>query len=124
MTPEVKHRVVAKTAAYQIESRKDRSGTVFTNRGASGSVTFTLPPPSRCIGWEYTFITLAAQALVVATRTSDTLIVYGDATADSLAAPAQLGCEIKVWCDGTSWVARGAAGIPGGATNATFTLAT
>lgn len=117
-------RVVAKTAAYSIESRKDRSGTLFTNRGASGSVTFTLPPASRCTGWEYTFLTVAAQAIVVASKTADTLVVYGDATADSLATPAQLGVQIQVRCDGTSWIATGSAQIPGGATGATFTLAT
>jgi hypothetical protein len=110
MTPEVKHRVVAKTASYSIESRKDRSGTIFTNRGASGAVTFTLPPASRCQGWEYTFVGVANQNIIVAARTVDTLIGLNDVDLDSLAlqtAGQLIGGVIKVFCDGTSWIAFG-----------------
>jgi hypothetical protein len=110
--PVVTHRVVAKTADYQIESRKDRSGTIFTNRGAGDIVVFTLPPPGRCTGWEYTFLAVSNDAdadITVRTQTADTLITFNDIDADSVTASTTgqiIGAVIKAYCDGTSWIAN------------------
>lgn len=115
-------RVVAKTAAYTITALNDPSGTVFTNRGAVGSVTFTLPPASQAYrGYEYDFQGIADQNLVLAPSTPDTLIVLNDTAADSLAISTggqKIGGRMKAFCDGTSWIAMGVA------VGHTYTIAT
>jgi len=65
---------VAKTAAYQILASD--AGTTFTNSGASGSVTFTLPlsdlttnPPRRITGMRFRFVKYADQHLIIAVGT-------------------------------------------------------
>lgn len=65
---------VAKTAAYQILASE--AGTTFTNAGASGSVTFTLPlsdlttnPPRRITGMRFRFVKYADQNLIIAVGT-------------------------------------------------------
>lgn len=113
MSTRLERRVVAKTADYTINPDRDRCGTTFTNRGASGAVVFTLPAPSsRLTGWWYRFKSHADQDVTVAAGTADTLVVLNDATADSLAASTtseQIGAEIEAFCDGTSWFASGVA---------------
>lgn len=105
--------VVAKTAAYTIKPPMDRDGTLFTNRGATGAVTFTLPAPGSALkGYAYHFLSIAAQDLTVASATVDTLIVKHDVAGDSLATTTggeQIGSMITAICDGTSWIALGAA---------------
>lgn len=92
--------VEAKTTAYTVTAFD--CGKLFTNRGASGSVTFTLPKSSAELnGWWAEFATVAAQAIVVASNAADTLIVHADATADTLTTAATIGQHIKVVCDGT-----------------------
>lgn len=98
-------RTLAKTAAYTIKAPMDSPGTVFTNRGAGGSVTFTLPAPSAAVkGYWYRFIVIAAQALIVATATADTLIGYNDLDLDSIETNT-VGAQVELFCDGTSWIA-------------------
>jgi len=111
MSTRLERRVVAKTAAYTISPAKgDRCGTTFTNRGASGSVTFTLPTPSSALaGYWYQFRGVADQNIVVATATADTLITLNDAAADSVSAETssqKIGAVIEAFCDGTSWFAN------------------
>lgn len=123
--PALVRRVVAKTAAYSIESRKDRSGTIFTNRGATGSVTFTLPPASRCTGFEYLFLVFADQSIVVASKVADTLVAFNDIAADSLAistSSKKIGTCIRALCDGTNWFAHVVSAD--GVTGAIATIAT
>lgn len=90
--------VVAKTSAYQV--LHSDCGTLFTNRGAGGSVTFTLPasPPA---GWWCEFFTVAAQAIVIASSPVDTLVVHADATADTVTTAATIGQHFRVVADGT-----------------------
>lgn len=120
--------VKIKTADYTIVTGTDASGTVFTNRGAIGTVIFTLPAPSQSIaGVFYDFIGLAAQTLTVKTATADTLIAFNDATADSMSvqtASELIGVSMRAVCDGTSWIALGTAVGIGGANAATYTVAT
>ncbi len=61
--------VTAKTTGYSVTSAD--SGTTFTNTGASGSVTFTLP--TAAAGLNYCFIADAAQVIVVAADSGHTI---------------------------------------------------
>ena len=90
--------VAAKTAAYTVLASEN--GTTFTNRGAGGSVTLTLPAPFA--NAHYRFINHAAQAFLIAADAVDTFVVYNDATADSLES-STIGVIREVWSDGTSW---------------------
>lgn len=65
---------VAKTAAYTV--LHSDAGTTFTNSGASGAVTFTLPlsdltvnPPRRITGMRFRFVKYANQNLTLAVGT-------------------------------------------------------
>lgn len=105
--------IKAKTAAYTVDPDVDPSGTVFTNRGAGGSVTFTLPDvvPSMA-GLHYRFVGIANQNIVVATDTADTLVTLNDAAADSVAISTtaqKIGGVMDAYCDGTAWVVVGSA---------------
>ena len=93
-------------------------GKILTNRGAGGAVELLLPAPSEDFkGVNFKMVVLAASNFKVATATADTLVSRNDATADSILS-AQIGNEIYVFCDGTSWYAYGA--TDGG----TYTIAT
>jgi hypothetical protein len=108
-------RLIAKTAAYTINAAVDRSFTRFTNRGAVGSVTFTLPAlptdnPGRYIGWRYEFEVVAGQSLIVAAAASGKIVAPGNAAADNVGfqtASKKIGGRIEVVWDGTSWHASG-----------------
>jgi hypothetical protein len=114
--------VVAKTADYTIKPPMDRDGTLFTNRGATGAVIFTLPAPGEAVkGYRYNFLTVADQDVTVKTATVDTALVLNDAAADSLALSTggqKIGGFITAICDGTAWA------LIGSAVGHTFTVAT
>lgn len=94
--------VQAKTGNYTLTYRD--CGQLFTNRGAAGTVTFTLPPGNAALaGFWAEFATVAAQAIVIATSPTDTLIVHADATADSVTTAATIGQHFKAIYDGTGW---------------------
>lgn len=93
-------RTQGKTADYTCV-RSD-SGSIFTTRGATGAVVFTLPPVYQ--GWWAIFFCGANQDLTVATATADTLITFNDVAADSLAIDTtEAGHAIFVFCDGTQY---------------------
>lgn len=108
-------RIVIKTADYTILSpvttAGDASGTIFTNRGATGTVVFTLPAPTMALkGCVYEFLGIADYRIDVKTATADTLIVVNDIAADYLSmqtAGHLIGATMRVLCDGTSWCAYG-----------------
>lgn len=61
-------------------------GAFITNRGATGAVTITLPASSDILAGSYCDVYVTDnQSVTVATTTTDTLIVDGDAAADSIA---------------------------------------
>lgn len=107
MNTNFKPRVIPKTTSYTLNpARPDTSGTIFTNRGATGAVTFTLPAPSAAMaGLNYRFIGCVAQNLIVAGGTGKVLTV-GNAAAASVAANS-IGSVLCARCDGTSWVIIG-----------------
>lgn len=96
--------VVAKTAAYTIT--RDDHGKIFTNRGAAGAVTFTLPAVSGNDGMEVLVMAVANQAITVA-GTAGELVAFNDAAANSIAfstAGEIIGSGVRCVCDGTSWL--------------------
>lgn len=96
--------VVAKTANYTVTT--DDHGTLFTNRGAAGAVTFTLPATAYK-GLRFAFYVVADQNVVVAAGTADTMVAFNDAAADSVAfstASEKVGGMIEVMGDGTGWL--------------------
>ena len=103
----------AKTASWSVSAVDN--GTTFTNRGASGSVTATLPAPFA--NAHYRFVVFAAQSLVIASDVADTFVLYNDATADSIASNT-VGATIDVISDGTSWFGNGTT------VGVTYTIAT
>ena len=112
--------IEAKTAAYTVKPRD--CGKLFTNRGASGGVTFTLPKVSAALnGFVVEFATVAAQVITVASDPVDKLVVDSDAAADTIATAAVIGQHLRAICDGTGWIIQvspsGASAATGGATN-------
>lgn len=97
--------VLAKTANYTVVAADNN--TIFTNQGASGAVTFTLPTIAK--GLRYRFFAEANQNLIVASAAGDTLVVFNDAAADSIAfqtANEIIGGAIEVYAnaDATKWL--------------------
>lgn len=97
----------AKTSAYTITAAD--SGKILTNRGASGSVTFTLPTVAA--GFDGVDVTImavvAAQNVVIAAQTAGQIITFNDAAADSITistASEIIGAAVRCVCDGTSWL--------------------
>lgn len=82
-------------------------GKIYCNVGASGAVTITLPAPTTCTpGDQITVLSCAAQNLIVASGTADTLITLNDVAADSVAfqtASEQAGGGWVFTCVGSLW---------------------
>lgn len=110
----------AKTANYQIVSATDPSGTVFTNRGAVGAVTFTLPVAAPALaGVYYDFYGVAGQNTSVASA-AGAVVTFNNAAATSVTAStagAKIGARMRATCDGTSWL------IEGSTVGVTYTVA-
>ena len=109
--------IEAKAADYTITAND--MGKILTNRGASGTVTFTLPDAGLDYkGAHLTILPIVAQKTTIATATSDVLITSGDVDADSVTQnSAAIGGMIELFCDGTSWIAVPLGNTAGG-TNA------
>lgn len=113
-----KRRVVPKTASYSPNAATDQPGTIFTNRGATGAVTFTLPTPSRgYLGFSYEFRSVADQDLTVAGATAGDIATKNDQAANSVAVSTsgeKIGAALAAECietaDGTfKWLVYGLA---------------
>lgn len=72
--------VVAKTADYTVTAADNM--TIFTNRGAAGTVNFTLP--TIALGLRYRFYCEADQTLTITAATADTLVAHNDLAADTV----------------------------------------
>lgn len=116
--------ISAKTVDYTVTGSDE--GMLFTNRGASATVTFTLPTTSTIgTGFWVEFYTVAAQSIAVASAPADTLVVHADATADSITTAATIGQTIVATNDGTGWLIRSVPSVASTATAVTaVTLAT
>lgn len=93
------------TASYTVTDQD--FGKMFTNRGAGGTVTFTLPAPGPHANERLYFRnTAAGKAMIVSSAASAQLVAYNDASASSVTIPATAeGCGVDCICDGTSWIA-------------------
>ena len=105
--------IKAKTTAYTVLATE--SGVVFTNRGATASVTFTLPAVTNLpIGFEVTFYGVSAYGLVVASNgSSDNIVALNDAAADTITCTTtsrMIGANVRVQFDGTGWLSYEGAG--------------
>jgi len=102
---DLRRKVEAKTASYTVTA--DDMGKVFTTRGASTAVTFTLPAASsELAGAVVEFYAAADENLVVAGQDEE-LVVFNDLTADSIAfqtSSEKIGGGFRAVCDGTSWI--------------------
>ena len=95
---------IAKTADYTVKVAE--SGTLFTNTGATGAVIFTLPARQSLLA--YGFLVVADQNLTVVSAAGDDIVVFNDASADSVAfstSSEKIGGQFFVWCNqaGTKW---------------------
>jgi hypothetical protein len=101
--------VVAKTANFTLDMSQVRSGAVFTNRGAGGAVTMTLPTPSASIrrwrGYTVYLQGVADQNIAIAAA-ANKAVCKNNATATSLTASTsseKIGALLRAVWDGTSW---------------------
>lgn len=105
--------IAAKTAAYSVLAAD--LGTIFTNRAAGGAVTFTLPATTTiAAGWHCKFFVAADQTVTIASNTADTMTMFNDLTADSIAfstSSEKIGGGVEVYWDGTGWLTFVSLGI-------------
>ena len=104
----LKRSIEAKTSAYAVVCPED-SGKIFTTKGASGSVTFTLPAAAGNDGC-YLTIVGGANHNVVVTGTDEQITTLNDITADSVAASTsskKIGSQFECYCDGSTWFVVG-----------------
>lgn len=101
--------VIAKASSFTLAPAQVRSGTIFTNRGAGGAVTITLPQLSNLPIWRGYYVDfkgVADQAIAFAC-TADTAIALNDATATSLTAGTsskKIGAHLRAQWDGVAWM--------------------
>ncbi len=99
--------IKAKTAAYTVTA--EESGVLFTTRGATAAITFTLPAVTNLpIGTEYTFYSVSAYGLAIASNGSlDNIIALNDVAADSVTCTTtsrMIGAAVRVIWDGVKWL--------------------
>jgi hypothetical protein len=99
---------IAKTANYALVTGTDPSSRVFTNRGAAGAVTYTLPAPVPALaGVSYEFFGVAGQNTIVNAGGAGKGVAFNNAaitTVTCSTAGALIGAHIRAICDGTSWL--------------------
>ena len=95
--------VTAKTGNYTLT--KGESGGIFTTEGAAGAVNFTLPAAE--LGLNYLIYAAEDQTVTLTSDTVDTLIVFNDVAADSVAfstSAEKVGGAFFVFSDGAKWM--------------------
>ena len=106
-------KVVAKAASYTIKlNQPDRSNTLFTTRGGSGAITFTLPAPKPALaGTVFEFLNEVDQNMIVSAGASSA-VAFNNASCASLAAQTssqKIGAKIRATVNdaGTKWFLEG-----------------
>jgi len=101
----MKGMVVAKTAAYTVAPAAD-NGKVFTTKGATASVTFTLPAPADAnAGTRVEFVAGADQVMIVS-GTANKMVTFNDLDADGVTfstAGEKIGAHVVAISDGEYW---------------------
>lgn len=101
--------VIPKTTSFTLDTSQVASGTQFTNRGAVGAVTITLPARSNIRahrGYFVDFIGVADQNIAF-TAGSAIAIALGSVAATSLTASTssqKIGAVLRATWEGTAWV--------------------
>jgi hypothetical protein len=103
----VRRVTAAKTADYTITAAD--SSKFFTNRGATGTVIFTVPTVTSAFDgvWFQVAAVVAAQVITISAQTAGQLIVFNDAAANTISLQTSgeiIGGGFYVYCDGTSWI--------------------
>jgi len=96
-------RATAKTASYTVKASE--CGSLFTNAGATGAVTFTLPAKED--GLCYWFLVAADYDVVIAADAINTVVTFNNnSTADSVefsTSSQKIGGMVFAYSDGTYW---------------------
>jgi DNA-binding beta-propeller fold protein YncE len=103
--PQRQLRVEAKAASYGVLVRD--SGTVFTTRGATGAIVFTLPALADSPNCHYWFCAIPDETMTIASAEGNNMIASGDVAASSVAydsANEIIGGVFYVVNDGTQWL--------------------
>ena len=103
--PHRQMRVEAKAASYSVLVRD--SGTLFTTRGASGSIVFTLPALADSLNCHYWFFALEDQNMAVVSAEGNNMIASGDIAASTVAYQTSneiVGGVFYVVNSGTQWL--------------------
>jgi hypothetical protein len=103
--PQRQLRVVAKAVGYILLVRD--SGTVFTTRGATGAVVFTLPAIADSKGCHYWFVAIPDEVMSVTSAEGNNLVSSGDVAGSSVAygtVDEIVGGVFYVVNDGTNWL--------------------
>ena len=100
-------KITAKVAAYTLTPND--FGTTFTNRGATASVTFTLPAVADLpTGWWVRFYGVVNAGMVIASNGSaDNISSLNDDAADSITMTTNslaIGASVHLVWDGTRWL--------------------
>lgn len=94
--------VKPKSASYALSASVDFGQSVFTNRGATGEVDFTLPTPSAgAIGRRYEFMDVANQTIGVIAKTAGDILTFNNSAATSVKASTasqKIGARITATC--------------------------
>lgn len=100
-----KWNVTAKTSNYTVVAAD--SGTIFTNTGAGGTVTFTLPTSATAgSGWHCWILVTAAQTVAV-TANSGELVTLNNAAATTATwstSSEKVGVNMWIVCDGAKMI--------------------
>lgn len=100
-----KFKVTTKTSAYTITPGD--FGKVFTTRGATSTMIFTLPGVETTYNGEFVlFLNVADYDMIVA-GTDGELVTFNDLTANNIGiitASERIGAGLLAVCDGTSWI--------------------
>lgn len=103
------NKIIKAITATTYRATKQDLGAIITNRAAGGNLALTLPPTIDLdAGWWCEVFCVAAGTVTVASDTTDTIVAFNDATADSIAfstASEIIGNGLTMVWDGTGWLA-------------------
>ena len=94
---------VAKIADYTV--LESDSGTIFTNKGDTGAIIFTLP--THIAGLHYWFFCAVDEDMTIKSATTDDMVLFNNITADALVfgtTTEQIGQAVYVVSDGSQWL--------------------
>ena len=100
-----KLKVIVKTADYTVTP--DDYGSVFTTRGGSAGVTFTLPAAGDTNTGEWALFVNVADYNMIVSGADEGLVVFNNLTADNIGfgtTSEKIGGTLLAISDGTSWI--------------------